>query len=78
MKPNRNGCVIPIVWEDTEKNENGQFDRTLYWGTVDDNHWIGTIEMIDDDGIRIDFENLHTREEEWISLLFDNIEGFNN
>lgn len=68
-----------ITWIDLEKDDEGRFIRELYHTNEDKQqkptHHIIDIEMIDDDGIRIDYENLHCRMEDYIELLTD-ILGF--
>ena len=68
-----------ITWIDGEKDDEGRFLRELYHTNPDKQqkptHFIISIEMIDDDGIRIDYENLEYRMEEYIELLTD-ILGF--
>lgn len=72
----------PLTYIDEEPDQDGRFLRTIYRRDPDnphlpdvDNGYITSIEMINDDGERIDYENLHNREEDYIEILMRLLTG---
>ena len=72
----------PLTYVDEEPDQDGRFLRVIYRRDPDnphlpdlDNGYITSIEMVDDDGIRVDYENLHYRPEDYIEILMGLLEG---
>ena len=72
----------PLTYVDEKPDEDGRFVRVIYRRDPDnphlpdvDNGYITSIEMIDDDGPRIDFENVEYRLEDYVVILMNLLDG---
>jgi hypothetical protein len=72
----------PLTYIDDQPDENGRFQRVIYRRDPDnphlpdvDNGYVTSIEMIDDDGVRVDYENLENDPRDYIDILLQLLKG---
>ena len=72
----------PLTYVDEEPDQDGRFLRVIYRRDPDnphlpdlDNGYVISIEMVDDDGPRIDFENIESDPRDYIQIMMDLIDG---